>query len=69
MELRLVNCKTSERYVNQLLRSLATQNFGLRSLGLISMQLGPPAMEALCDFLERARWLEDLDISWNDFRS
>ena len=26
------------------------------------------SMELLCDFLERAEWLEDLDISWNNFR-
>ena len=67
-ELRLVNCKTSDKFVNQLVQFLATRNFSLKSLGLISMQLSAAGLEYLCDFLERAYWLEDLDISWNDFR-
>ena len=33
------------------------------------MQLSTVAMEHICDYLERAYWLEDLDISFNDFKS
>ena len=68
-ELRLVGCKTSDKYVNQLVEFLAYEDINLKSLGLVKMCLSSIGMDHICDYLERAYWLEDLDLSYNDFRS
>lgn len=67
--LRLVGCKTADKYVNELVEFLAYEEINLKSLGLIKMCLSTIGMEHICDYLERAYWLEDLDISFNNFRS
>ena len=67
--LRLVGCKTQDKYVNQLVEFLANEDINLKQLGLIKMCLSTIGMDHICNYLERAYYLEDLDISFNNFRS
>ena len=65
-ELRLVNCETQTRIMQDLLRTLAdSESNYLRSLALVQMKINF-GLHDLADIVSDSKFLTDLDLSAND---
>jgi len=64
-ELRLVDCKTQPEAVDELLKQMKDSNGMLKKLGFVQMNLQDYHMFSLVPFLEKAKFLVELDLSWN----
>lgn len=66
--LKLVKVHTSEIYTSELLKFLAEESPQLSSLSLVQMKLEPCQMQQIVNFLQNIELLQELDLSWNNFR-
>ena len=68
IELRLVDCATSTRVMQDLHKTLANTETYLRSLALVQMKMNFP-LTNLATFVENSNSLENLDLSGNNLQS
>jgi len=63
-ELRLISLKTGPIVMTKLCKFVSLQ-CNLRKLALVQVQLSDTNAVHLCKIIDEARFLEELDISWN----
>lgn len=66
-ELRLVNCATHPYIMTEMIQFMVDQKVQVRSFSLVKMQLGKTSLDKIADFVNESQYLEDLDLSWNNF--
>lgn len=65
-ELKLVNCQTAPRIIEQLLQFMTAEKVPLRAFALVRMNLHTHGLQLVAKFLNESSFLEDLDLSWNN---
>ena len=66
LELKLVNCITAPRIMENLLEFMIENEVHLRALSLVKMSLKHKALQLCSEYLKNSHHLEDLDLSWNN---
>lgn len=46
---------------------MVDQKVQVRSFSLVKMQLGKTSLDKIADFVKESQYLEELDLSWNNF--
>lgn len=65
LSLRLVNCRTANALLTELLQRIDEDAVYLRSLGLVQMGVRDFQLDIILRIMQRSDALEDLDLSWN----
>ena len=67
-EFRLVSCQTNSHILENMLHEMSL-NCNLQKLGLVEAQLTNVHMEYLVEIIISNRFLQDLDLSWNELNT
>ena len=65
-ELRIENCRIEQGVTRQLMKMLKRSS--LRKLSLVNANLLEDSFEDLCQFVDDANYLQEIDVSWNKLR-
>ena len=66
--LKLVKLNTSGVFVNKLLDMIVDHSASINALSLVQLRLSTVNVEKILEFLDATSTLEELDLSWNNFR-
>ena len=66
-ELRIEKCKINREAILGLIKELNKGCF-VKKLALVAVNLDEESIAELCEYIESSRYLEDLDLSWNQLQ-
>lgn len=53
--------------MSEMIQFMVDERIQIRSLSLVRMQLSKISLDKVADFVKESQYLEDLDLSWNNF--
>ena len=53
--------------MSEMIQFMVDERVQIRSLSLVRMQLSKISLDKVADFVKESQYLEDLDLSWNNF--